>query len=83
VIRPGDEWQGLMRAFYLSGATAIVSAFWSIRDETAKRFAAGFYRIFDGTNASAAAEEAAAALRQQQPHPYFWAGFGVFVRRTT
>src|SRR5262249_251590 len=34
-ISPGDEWLGLMRAFYLAGASAIVSAFWDVRAECA------------------------------------------------
>jgi hypothetical protein len=81
VIRPGDEWLGLMRAFYSSGATAIVSAFWEIRDEAARRFASEFYKHFNGNNAHAAVQTAASALKGWQRHPYFWAGFGAFVRR--
>ena len=53
-IQPGDEWLGLMRAFYLSGASTIVSAFWEIRDESARRFASSFYKHFNGGNASSA-----------------------------
>ena len=82
-IRPGDEWQGLMRAFYTSGANAIVSAFWDIRDEAARRFASAFYPQFDGSNAAAAVQAACETLKGWQPHPYFWAGFAAFVRRTT
>ncbi len=82
-IRPGDEWLGLMRAFYASGASTIVSAFWDIRDEAARRFASEFYQRFDGGNAPSAVQAACAALREWEPHPYFWAGFGAFVRRTT
>jgi len=80
-ILPGDEWQGLMRAFYLSGAAAIVSAFWDIRDESALRFASEFYRRFDGNNAPAAVRAACGAVREWRGHPYFWGGFGAFVRK--
>jgi CHAT domain-containing protein len=80
-ICPGDEWLGLMRAFYMAGASAIVSAFWDVRAECAERFAMEFYVHFDGTNAAEAVRSASAALRQERRHPYFWAGFGSFVRR--
>lgn len=81
MIHPGDEWQGLMRAFYMSGASTIVSAFWDIRDESARQFAAEFYEHFDGNNAPLAARNASAILRSRKSHPYFWAGFGVFARK--
>jgi CHAT domain-containing protein len=82
LIRPGDEWLGLMRAFYASGASTIISTFWDVRDEAARRFATEFYRFYNGSNAPAAARHATDCLKQWQSHPYFWAGFGVFVRRT-
>ncbi len=81
VISAGDEWQGLMRAFYLSGAHTIVSAFWAIRDESAQSFSRDFYRLYDGTNAPAAVRSAAGSIRSTFPHPYFWGGFGTFVRK--
>lgn len=81
VIRPGDEWLGLMRAFYMSGASAIVSALWDIRDESARRFSSEFYKHFDGQDAPSAAQKAIATLKSWQTHPYFWAGFGVFARK--
>ena len=81
MIRPGDEWLGLMRSFYLSGASTIVSAFWDIRDEAARRFAREFYKTFDGHNAPLAVQRVASALRDWRSHPYFWAGFGAFVRK--
>ena len=81
MIRPGDEWLGLMRSFYLSGASTIVSAFWDIRDEAARRFAREFYKTFDGNNAPLAVQRVASALRDWRSHPYFWAGFGAFVRK--
>ena len=81
LIQPGDEWLGLMRSFYLSGASTIVSALWDIRDESARRFAREFYMAFDGKNAPAAVQQAASSLRDWNAHPYFWAGFGAFVRK--
>jgi CHAT domain-containing protein len=81
LIQPGDEWLGLMRSFYLSGASAIVSALWDIRDKAARDFARELYKRFNGTNALSAAQAAAAFVRDQNQHPYFWAGFGSFIRK--
>jgi CHAT domain-containing protein len=69
LIQPGDEWLGLMRSFYLSGASTIISAFWDIRDESARRFAREFYKTFDGKNAPLAVQRAASALRDWRVHP--------------
>ena len=81
VIQPGDEWLGLMRSFYLSGASTIVSALWDIRDESARRFACEFYKTFDGGNAPLAVQGALSAVRDWRGHPYFWAAFGAFTRK--
>lgn len=83
MIQPGDEWLGLMRALYMSGASSIVAAFWDIRDETARHFSTEFYKHFDGSNAPSAVQKACAAVRNRQTHPYFWAGFGAFVRKNS
>jgi CHAT domain-containing protein len=81
IIHPGDEWLGLMRALYISGASSIVAAFWDIRDETARRFSTEFYRHFDGSNAASAVQKASVEVRHWQTHPYFWSGFGAFERK--
>lgn len=80
-IQPGDEWLGLMRSFYLAGASTVVSAFWDIRDEAARRFSNRFYELFDERNPLPAVQSAAHAVRNWRTHPYFWAGFAVFVRK--
>lgn len=79
-IRPGDEWQGLMRSFYMAGASAVVSALWDIRDQSARQFASEFYNNFSGTNVLSAVHIAMKHVRQHHNHPYFWAGFSTFVR---
>jgi len=79
-ILPGDEWQGLMRSFYLAGASAVVSALWDIRDQSARRFASVFYDKFMGTSVLTAAQTAMKSVRAWEDHPYFWAGFSTFIR---
>jgi len=81
LIQPGDEWLGLMRSFYLSGANTIVSALWDIRDKAARDFAREFYKRFNRSNVLSAVQTAAASVRNQNQHPYFWAGFGSFIRK--
>jgi len=81
IIQPGDEWLGLMRSFYISGADTIVSAFWDIRDEAARRFSSRFYKDFEEQNPLSAVRSAAQTVRDWRTHPYFWAGFAVFVRK--
>jgi CHAT domain-containing protein len=80
-ILPGDEWQGLMRSFYLAGAGAVVSALWDIRDESARRFSSGFYDKFTHTDVLTAVQAAMKSARSWQDHPYFWAGFSTFMRK--
>ena len=79
-ILPGDEWQGLMRSFYLAGAGAVVSALWDIRDQSARRFSSAFYDKFPNTDVLAAVQSAMKSVRSWQDHPYFWAGFSTFIR---
>ncbi len=81
-INPGDEWLGLMRSFYLSGATTIISVQWDIRGEIARRFSRAFYASH-GTDYLEAARDAESALRAWRNHPYFWAGFSLFARHTS
>jgi CHAT domain-containing protein len=80
-ISAGDEWLGLMRAFYLSGARTVVSAHWAIRDESARLFSANFYEAYDPLSPETAVRAGTRAIRNQFPHPYFWAGFGTFIRK--
>ncbi len=82
MIQPGDEWLGLMRSLYLAGASTIVTAFWDIREESVRRLSSHFYRYFNGNNAPAAIQKASASVRSWHQHPYFWAGFGTFVRKS-
>jgi CHAT domain-containing protein len=79
-ILPGDEWQGLMRSFYLAGAGAVVSALWDIRDQSARRFSSAFYDKFPNTDVLTAVQSAMKSVRSWHNHPYFWAGFSTFIR---
>ena len=49
--------------------------------QAARRFASEFYKCFDGNNAESAGKIASSAIRDWRSHPYFWAGFGAFLRK--
>jgi CHAT domain-containing protein len=80
-VRPGDEWQGMMREFYLSGVSTIVAGMWNIRDESARRFTSEFYKNDGARDPVGAARAATLSLRDWYSHPYFWAGFATFARK--
>jgi CHAT domain-containing protein len=85
--RAGDEQVGLVRAFGLAGASALLATLWQVNDAASRVFMESFYTRL------AAGETPAAALRATQRafisgsagsiqrHPYYWAGFQLVVHR--
>ncbi|MBN1283794.1 MAG: tetratricopeptide repeat protein [Anaerolineae bacterium] len=80
-LRAGDEFQGLTRAFLLSGSRAVVASLWSVDDEATAALMEAFY-----TNRAAGMGDAAAlaaaqravredAANPQWTSPYYWAAF--------
>ena len=68
-----------MRAFLLAGAARVVASLWPVDDQVTARFMAHFYVALARDQApSAALREAQSAIRQQHPHPYYWAAFTLF-----
>ncbi len=64
LVRPGEEWFGLARAFLTAGARSVLASQWDIADEPAARLMAGVYgRIQAGEPPGI--------------HPLDWAGFAV------
>ncbi len=75
------ELQGLVRAFMIAGASAVIGSQWIVDDPATARLMASLYE------ALAAEERPGAALRSAQlsvssdphyAHPYFWAAFGLY-----
>jgi hypothetical protein len=78
LVRPGEEWFGLARAFLLAGASAVVAAQWDVDDEATARLMSDLYaRLATGTPLARALAEAQAARALAGEHPIDWAGFAV------
>lgn len=78
LVRPGEEWFGLARAFLLAGAAAVVAAQWDVDDEATARLMSDLYaRLAQGTTLPRALAGAQAACATAGEHPIDWAGFAV------
>jgi tetratricopeptide (TPR) repeat protein len=72
----GDELLGLTRGLFLAGARALVLSLWEVHDETASAFMKRFYGAFvAGASPVSALRNTMREIRDQRPHPYYWAPF--------
>jgi CHAT domain-containing protein len=72
----GDDLVGLTRAFMYAGAPSVVASLWSVDDEATELLMRAFYtKLQQGRGKAQALREAQQDLRQQLPHPYYWAAF--------
>ena len=68
----------LGRALAGAGAETVVMSLWPVNDETTAALMERFYRNLRAGNSRARAlRQAMLALRQDRPHPHFWAPFVV------
>ncbi|MBN1285819.1 MAG: tetratricopeptide repeat protein [Anaerolineae bacterium] len=79
-LTEGDEFQGLTRAFLLSGARTVVASLWTVDDAATAALMAAFYRNrAGGMNEAAALAAAQRSVRQDAANswtaPDYWAGF--------
>lgn len=75
-VLQGDEVIGLPRAFLGAGAAAVVVSLWVVQDETTQMLMTHWYqRLSEGSSRAAALRAAQQSLREQYPHPYYWAPF--------
>ncbi len=78
----GDELIGLTRAFLGAGAATLVSSLWLVQDETTPELMKVWYEhLSKGTGRAAALRNAQLALKEEYPHPYFWAPFVLIGQR--
>jgi len=76
VIKPGDEQIGLVRGLLQAGARSLVLSLWDVHDRSTKDFMIAFYSHLQRLVGKAAAlQEAMREIRQEYPHPYYWAPF--------
>ncbi len=77
-VRPGEGLLGLAWAFTAAGARTVVVSQWKVSDETTPVLMKSFYQgLRNGLGKAAALRAAERNLREQSPHPYYWAPFVV------
>ena len=75
-VSAGDELLGLQRGLFCAGATSLLLSLWDVHDESTSALMQEFYKHYIQTGDMASAlQSAMKELRQQHPHPYFWAPF--------
>jgi CHAT domain-containing protein/tetratricopeptide (TPR) repeat protein len=75
-VAAGDELLGLQRGLFCAGAASLLLSLWDVHDSSTAQLMQSFYKGYMETgNMAAALQSAMKELRQQNPHPYFWAPF--------
>jgi CHAT domain-containing protein len=75
-VAAGDELLGLQRGLFYAGATSLLLSLWDVHDRSTAELMQEFYKNYIHTGDMAASlQTAMRSLRQQNPHPYYWAPF--------
>jgi CHAT domain-containing protein len=75
-VAAGDELLGLQRGLFCAGASSLLLSLWDVHDRSTAELMQAFYKSFIGTaDMAASLQSAMQQLRQENPHPYFWAPF--------
>jgi CHAT domain-containing protein/tetratricopeptide (TPR) repeat protein len=75
-VAAGDEILGLQRGFFCAGAASLLLSLWDVHDRSTAELMQFFYRGYiESGDMAASLQSAMKQLRQQDPHPYFWAPF--------
>ncbi len=75
-LAAGDELLGLVRGLLYAGAHSLLLTMWDVHDGSTTEFMKLFYRQLATHRGKArAVQEAARTLREQYPHPFYWAPF--------
>jgi CHAT domain-containing protein len=78
----GDELIGLTRAFLGVGASTLVVSLWVVQDQTTASLMEKYYeRLRDGAGPAEALRAAQLAIKEEYPHPYYWAPFVLVGKR--
>lgn len=78
----GDEVLGLARAFLGAGAANLVVSLWLVQDDTTAELMGNWYkRLRAGEPPATALRAAQIGLKEQHPHPYYWAPFVLMGKR--
>jgi CHAT domain-containing protein len=78
----GDEILGLTRALLGAGAATLAVSLWLVQDETTAELMSRWYeRLRDGEGPAVALRAAQLEMKEQYPHPYYWAPFILIGKR--
>jgi CHAT domain-containing protein len=81
-VYAGDELIGLTRAFLGVGASTLVVSLWLVQDEAAASLMEKYYaRLGNGVRPAEALRAAQLAIKDEYPHPYYWAPFVLVGKR--
>jgi tetratricopeptide (TPR) repeat protein len=76
VAAAGDELLGITRGLFCAGATTLLLSLWNVHDQSTAAFMKALYdRIAGGATPLNALRNTMAELREEYPHPYYWAPF--------
>jgi CHAT domain-containing protein len=82
-VAEGDELLGLQRGLFCAGANSLLLSLWDVHDRSTAQLMQEFYRGYIASGDMAGSLRAAMRkLREQNPHPYFWAPFVLAGRLT-
>jgi CHAT domain-containing protein/tetratricopeptide (TPR) repeat protein len=75
-VADGDELLGLQRGLFCAGASSLLLSLWDVHDRSTAELMQEFYRGYiTSGDLAGSLREAMRKLREQNPHPYFWAPF--------
>ncbi len=75
-VSAGDELLGLQRGLFCAGASSLLLSLWDVHDQSTAKLMRTFYQHYLASQDLAASLQAAMKqLREENPHPYFWAPF--------
>jgi len=75
-VAAGDELLGLERGFFCAGAASLLLSLWDVHDRSTAELMHAFYKDYiESGDMALSLQFAMKQLRQQNPHPYFWAPF--------
>ncbi len=82
-VSAGDELLGLQRGLFCAGASSLLLSLWDVHDQSTAKLMEAFYKNYIGGHPLAdALQMAMQQVREENPHPYFWAPF-VLVGKVT
>lgn len=76
VVTAGDELLGLIRGLLAAGAQCLLLSLWDVNDASSAQLMRLFYsRLQGGETKAQALRGAMQGLREEYPHPFYWAPF--------